>query len=462
MQSTPEASKKLSIAVVGGGIGGLTLAVALGNSTDFQVDIYEAAPSLTEQGAGITLWERGWEIITKLGIEPDMTARLQHPRGDSPALAFEFRKGDQEPGISFYQLFLKGVNFGGPISYHRADVQHVLLKHIANNPSCRIHLSHRLTSYTESTHGVSLTFHNGARARCDLLVAADGIKSVARKILMQDLAKQAATQGKDPSAYLGCVDPFFSGSVAYRGLVQSERFLSGTLSPAYLDLRKYWGKNKHLIVYPISQGNLVNVVAFASDPNREDTPFNGPWVTNADKDEMYRNYAAWEDEVQVLLKLLDNPTVWAIHAVKPLPTYVSNRVALLGDSAHAMTPHQGAGASQAIEDAYILACIIKDSFCATHTIPQALQVYDSIRRPFASRVQAASRHQGLSYEFNTPGFDHIDEVDPSALTSEMTNLMQPLIRDWEWQWNASAEADRLRALGLLESFKDPLPTRLHS
>ncbi|KAL4264245.1 FAD/NAD(P)-binding domain superfamily protein [Pleurotus pulmonarius] len=392
--------RKLSIAIVGGGIGGLTFALALGDCKSFEVNLYEAAPRLAEKGAGITLWERGWQIMKHLGVEADMDGLLQTPRSDAEALAFEFRKGDQEPGESFYQLFLKG----GPINYHRAELQSVLLKHISS--ACRFHLSRRLSSYSERDDGVHLKFEDGTTATCDILVAADGIRSVARGVMMQDQAKVADAQGDDASSYLQCIQPFFSGSVAYRGLVRSS--ILRECMPDHRTLTtptQYWGKNKHLVVYPISQGRV------------------------AEKDELLKQYETWENEVKVLLKCLDDPTMWAVHALKPLRSYVSSRVVLIGDAAHAMTPHQGAGASQAIEDAYILGALVNNPLCTAASVPDVLRIYNSIRQPFGNRVQAASRHQGQCYELNGPGFAHILPGDKS--------------------WSCSAEIDKEQALSKL-------------
>ncbi|KAG9225559.1 hypothetical protein CCMSSC00406_0003062 [Pleurotus cornucopiae] len=436
--------RKLSVAIVGGGIGGLTFALALGDCKSLQVDLYEAAPRLAEKGAGITLWERGWQIMKRLGVQADMDGLLQSPRNDTEALTFEFRKGDQEPGESFYQLFLKG----GPINYHRAELQSVLLKHIS--PACRFHLSRRLSSYSEREDGVHLKFEDGTTATCDILVAADGIKSVARGNMMEDQAKAADAQGDDASPYLQCIQPFFSGSVAYRGLVRSS--ILREWMPDHRTLTtptQYWGKNKHLIVYPISQGRFVNVVAFCSDPKTEGTVYDKPWTRVAEKDELLKQYETWETEVKVLLKCLDDPTMWAIHALKPLRSYVSSRVVLIGDAAHAMTPHQGAGASQAIEDAYILAALVNNPRCTIASVPDVLRIYDSIRQPFGNRVQAASRHQGQCYELNGPGFAHILPGDKSVTSEALRILLQDLIKGWNWQWSCSAETDKEQALSKL-------------
>ncbi|KAF4588988.1 hypothetical protein EYR40_010544 [Pleurotus pulmonarius] len=441
---------RLSVAIVGGGIGGLMFALALGDCKSLQVQLYEAAPMLTESGAGITIWERGWEIMGRLGIQHDLEDLLQSPRSDSEALTFEFRKGDQEPGVSFYQLFLKGNNTkGGPINFHRTDLQKILIKNIS--PACRFNLSHRLSSYTEREDRVDLKFENGASATCDLLVAGDGIKSAARRVMMENKAKAARASGVDPTQYLECIHPCFTGTVGYRGLVESSA-LRGRM-PDHRTLTRptqYWGKNKHIVAYPIAQGRFINVVAYCSDQHTEGTVYDRPWKVAVTKDELRHEYETWEHEVACI----DAPTKWAIHSLRPLPTYVSSRVALIGDAAHAMTPHQGAGASQAIEDAYVLAALVSDPRCTVSSIPEVLRIYNDVRQPFANHVQEASRLQGLCYELNGPRFAHTLPVGQSVTPEALREIIADLIEGWKWQWTRSAETQKERALSELDNLNN--------
>jgi salicylate hydroxylase len=97
---------------------------------------------------------------------------------------------------------------------------------------------------------------------------------------------------------------------------------------------------------------------------------------------------------------------WAIHTVKPLWSFVSNRVALIGDAAHAMAPHQGAGAGQSIEDAYVLPTLLGHSRTTLNTIPRALTIYDTVRQPFANKVAEQSRLNCQYFTFYSHDHDH--------------------------------------------------------
>ncbi|KAL0948100.1 hypothetical protein HGRIS_010717 [Hohenbuehelia grisea] len=450
MSSSPGVRSKTRVAIVGCGIGGLTCALALGQYSSLEVSLYESAPKLAERGAGITIWARTWEILKKLGLEQDLVALLPDDVKieDKPTVAFQFRKADQGKGLSFYELKTNG----GSLNYHRGEFQQVLLRHISSTVKARIHLGKRLVSFEESEQGVELVFADGSRANCDVMVAADGIKSVSRRVLLNELARKASDAGEDSAEYTETIDPIFSGTVAYRGLVSSkilqEKFPNHRTITTPTN---YWGKNKHLIVYPISQGRLVNVVAFCSDRSLEGTTYKGPWVNDTPTNEFASNYASWEEEVRVLVENVENPTAWAIHALKPLKTYVSRRVALLGDAAHAMTPHQGAGAGQAIDDAFVLSALLGSTLCNPESIPQVLQAYNAVRQPFGNRVVAASRAQGLFYEFNAPGFEDIHSEGQDTISkARLEEGAEQLVQTWVWLWTTSATEERNRALKMLE------------
>jgi len=121
-----------------------------------------------------------------------------------------------------------------------------------------------------------------------------------------------------------------------------------------------------------------------------------------------------------------------------LPTYVDDKVALLGDAAHGMTPHQGAGAGQAIEDAYVLAEILGNNATGLDNIERALQAYDYIRRPLASHVLQGSRDACRMYEFNGPDGD------------DYANLGPAIQRQWDWVWASTPEEDVENALAWMK------------
>ncbi|KAF5350912.1 hypothetical protein D9758_010492 [Tetrapyrgos nigripes] len=454
--SGPNTPRKLRLAILGAGIGGLSLATSIaaqwsasaGIEIDqlLSIDVYEAAPEITEIGAGITVWPRTWKVLKAIGLEQDLKAVLteRERRASSTEeqkLAFAFRKADQEDGFEFHRLSTPGGN----TSFHRQDVQKTLMDHLP--PFCKIHLSHRLSQWSETADEVNLTFENGATASYDMLIGADGINSVTRKCLAGQ-------------PYNGV---FYTGTVAYRGLIPKEKLQE--VSPGHRTIEEptnYCGKSKHIIVYPISQGTIINVVAFCSRLEDEGKSLNGPAVRDSTTEELLEQYKGWEPEVEDLLKCVEKCNCWAIHDLKPLDTFISpqRRVALLGDAGHAMTPHLGAGAGQAIEDAYILGGILArlplflDSNTSALTkqnidqlVPQMLQVYDTIRQPFANSIMSRARKQGRYYEFDAEEFIHPSETGQVMSTNDSSwiPLLQHKLTDqWSWAWTTPTAKDDLK------------------
>ncbi|KAI8992893.1 FAD/NAD-P-binding domain-containing protein [Trametes punicea] len=424
---------KFRVAICGGGIGGLTLAVALSRYPNIRVDVYEAAERFKEIGAGVMIWARTWEILSLLGLAQDFSRIAHTPPSSSPGVGFDYRKSDQpEEGFRFY---LFQVPYGC-IRFHRAEFLDVLVKHL---PSGIAHFGKRLISHSAAPaiHGgyaeLQLHFADSSNATCDVLVGCDGIRSVVRRQMLEDHVYE---HGGKPEL-LDLIEPIWSGTIAYRGLVPVDR-LKGK-DGEHRTIRTpmmYCGKNKHVVSYGISRGSMVNVVAMASRPRLYGSIYAGPWVTECTRDEVLECYSGWEPEVQELLKCITKPTKWAIHELKPLPFCVQGRIALLGDAAHAMTPHQGAGAGQAIEDAFILAELLGHASTTLPVLPEALSAYEAVRLPMANHVLKGSRESGDMYEFNMP------------LTDDLSRLGPHIGKQWDWLWETTPQGEREKAIEL--------------
>jgi len=161
-------------------------------------------------------------------------------------------------------------------------------------------------------------------------------------------------------------------------------------------------------------------------------------------------FAHWEPEVQALITCVEKPMQWAIHTVRPLPSYVSGRVALLGDAAHAMTPNQGSGAGQAIEDAYLLATVLGHPGTNRNNVHRALKVYDAIRRPAAHTAVEMSRINGRYFTFELDGVD-LDTVHPRQQWDSLQRIGKAVVKNWEWAWTTSFRSTLQDALHMLES-----------
>ena len=126
------------------------------------------------------------------------------------------------------------------------------------------------------------------------------------------------------------------------------------------------------------------------------------WVKQTSVDEVSQMYTGWDPELLSLLQALDEASRWAVHTVRPLPRFVSGNVALIGDAAHAMTPHLGLGGGQGIHDAFILSQLLVHSLIGPSTLSNALKVYDEIRRPASQQIAQWSLECGQMYGFLLP------------------------------------------------------------
>ncbi|KAH7883088.1 FAD/NAD(P)-binding domain-containing protein [Phlebopus sp. FC_14] len=429
---------KFRVAVCGGGVGGLTLAVALSKYPNVDVEIYEATHCFTEIGAGVGIWPRAFKVLRKLGVDIErelLSKATDYEWSEEYVPAINYRKSDQHHGVPLFQLKTKG----DLMRFHRADFHGILLAHISE--SCKTRTAKRLVSYTQPPNApIILTFTDGTTATCDLLVGADGIKSAVRACMMRDIARSSS--GKNASLALSCVEPVWSGVTAYRTLISAEKLR--IRSPGHRALHE---STMCLLVYPISSGKFINFAGFTLRTDlvktayeqcaSERTPFVGKWVDEVSAKELIEPFENFEDDVRPLLQCVDKGTLWAVHTVKHLPTYYHGRVALLGDAAHAMMPFQGSGAGQSIEDAYLLATVIGHRSTTLEDLPRALSIYDKLRRPFSRDVALRSKLSGqlCSLQEDVP----------------LSRLGEVITKNWEWAWLSELDGALEDATRMLNS-----------
>ncbi|KAI1789078.1 hypothetical protein LXA43DRAFT_594836 [Ganoderma leucocontextum] len=241
------------------------------------------------------------------------------------------------------------------------------------------------------------------------------------------------------------VEPVFSGQIAHRGLAPasalSEITCEHTRTPQILI-----GKNGDIVIYPVAGGRFVNVLAVRYTPGH-DRVYDGPWVEPITGEAIAKLFEGWQAWALDTIKAVERPFRWAMHTVPDLPTYVKGRVALVGDAAHAMLPHQGAGAGQAFEDGFVLSLILSHPFVTLANLPAALEIYDDLRRPFSQSVQRGSERNGATYHLRRAGsgWENITAEDsragryPREWLSEIAEDVQAQMR---WTFEANIEDDR--------------------
>ena len=345
-----------SVAIVGGGIGGLFAANAL-IAHGLRVSVYEQAPALGEVGAGVMLTPNSVRHLKRVGLEPAVEkwgARLgtgsRYLRHDGSPIA----------PVQVKDAFGWNALFG----MHRADLVDFLA---AALPPGVVHCGHCATGFEQDGNGASVTFTNGATAEADVIVAADGIHSELRPYVFP------------PSK------PVFHGTISYRGLVSRER-----LPDWPMDRWEMWaGPSKHFLVFPVRHGTMVNYVGFVP----ADEEMKESWSAPGDPDKLRAEFEGWDPRIGSVLKQVDHCFRWALYDREPLPTWSKGRLTLLGDAAHPMLPHLGQGANQSIEDGMALATILAE--VDPPAVPAALLAYEKLRRERVADVQLGARQNGL-------------------------------------------------------------------
>ncbi|WP_297835507.1 salicylate 1-monooxygenase [Pseudomonas sp.] len=410
----------LQIAIVGGGIAGVALALDLCRHPHLNIQLFEAAPAFGEVGAGVSFGANAVRAIEGLGIGKPYELIADRTSAPWQDIWFEWRRGTDAGYLG--NSVAPGV---GQSSVHRADFLDALAQQLPPGIAC---FDKRAVQVDEVDERVRIRFTDGTQYECDLLIAADGIKSSIRDYVLQGLGHPA-------------VVPRFSGTCAYRGMIDSE-----TLRAAYraADIdehlinvpQMYLGLDGHILTFPVKKGRLINVVAFVSDRSSPDPqwPQDTPWVKNTTQADMLQAFSSWGDAVRVLLECIPAPTLWALHDLEELPGYVHGRVGLIGDAAHAMLPHQGAGAGQGLEDAWLLARLLADPHVTAENVKPLLGAYNDVRRPRACRVQRTSLEAGELYEMRDGHVSDNEQLLSTTLASR-----------FDWLWNHDIEVDLANA-----------------
>jgi salicylate hydroxylase len=353
--------KRLSVVVVGGGIGGLFAANAL-IARGLRVSVYEQAGNLGEVGAGVFLTPNSVRQLQRVGLGAAVETRGARVGPGS----FYFRH-DGTPIAPVQVTDSSGWN--ATFGMHRADLVEILA---ATLPPGVVHVGHRCNGFEQGESVARVSFANGAVVEGDLVIAADGIHS--------ELQQYVAP----PSHAV------FSGSVAYRGVIARD--------PQWptASWQMWLGKGKHFLTFPVRSAELINYVGFVP----ADTEMKESWSAPGDPDVLRREFAGWDPRIESVLSRVRTTFRWALYDREPLPSWTRGRLTLLGDAAHPMLPHLGQGANQSIEDGMALATILARANRETR--------YDSANPDIALRDAQIAAHA----EFRKRLYDH--DVVPEA------------------------------------------------
>jgi salicylate hydroxylase len=376
------------IAIAGGGLGGLTAALAL-SQEGHEVIVLEQASAHRTAGAGIQLSPNASRILLRLGLAPALEgkvtaterSRFRHFR--TGRTITEARLGAEAEG-----------RYGAPYwQIHRADLHEALQTALSAEPRVELRLGHGVSAsaITEEGDGVTLP---GVDGTVDLLLGADGIHSEVRRWCFGEAQAR------------------FTGQVAWRFLVPSEGLAPALQAP---DSQVWWGPGKHFVHYPVDGGARINGVAVVEARAWTEES----WALPGQPEDLRAAFQGWHPELQQLLERVTPEGLfqWGLFDRAPLPRWHRGPVALLGDACHPTLPFLAQGAAMAIEDSAALALALKQA----PTPADALPIYESWRRPRTARIQQLSRRYGWVYHLGT----HL---------AGFRNLAAPLARGTTMDW----------------------------
>jgi salicylate hydroxylase len=392
------------VAIVGGGIGGLVLALAL-RERGIAFEVYEQAEELREIGAAVALSANATRELRRLGLGEQVEAVSVVPS------ALVIRRGVTGEVIADHPIGRGGTyeaTFGAPYyGVHRVALLQALGERLRGDG---LNLGRRCVGVDERSSGVELGFADGSGATADLVVGADGVHSMIRPHVA------------------GNVRGRFSGTVGYRGLVPVDDMPS---LPDPTPLQFWAGHGRHLLHYAIDGGETVNFLAVVRVPEWP----NEAWMEECDVSDVVDAFAGWHPAVTEMVGATEVGARWALHDLAPLERWHSDRVVLMGDAAHAMVPHQGQGANQTIEDARVLADCLADA----GDLGSALRRYAERRRKRTARVQRWSRR--AADLMHLPDGPEIARRD---------RLFGELYSELDWIHSYDAHAEHRSAVGVAD------------
>lgn len=406
----------IQVVVAGGGLGGLTAALAL-RHRGLQVTVLEAAAELGEVGAGIQTAPNASRILIGLGMRRQLEAIKTEPM-DQVRRRWENGKVVALTSLGEYCK----EKFNAPYwHYHRADLHSAIhvkcLDPEGPGPIVEFVTDAQVVDVdrTNPSRPVAVT-SNGGRYEADVVIGADGIRSAVRDVI-------------------GLPDTLvFSGEMAFRALVPGDRIVKDPATRWLVDRYQstiWYGPDRHLVHYMIRDGEYLNIVALV--PCTDEVRDGGPRLVGPE--ELMAAFPGWDDRALAMMAKADeNVLCQALYYRRPDPRWVEGRVALLGDACHAMLPYQAQGASQAMEDAAVLAEELGRVTVAG--IDEALARYVSRRARHARMVQDASLQNKTFYHLPDGPEQQLRDATLASFSGE-----SDISYDWLWSGTPLDDSD---------------------
>jgi salicylate hydroxylase len=375
---------KVRVLIAGGGIGGLTAAIAL-IQRGFEVLVYEQAPELREFGAGVSISPNGSRVLIELGLQRALEQVASRPASWNMRL---FDTGRSWPVGSSLRVV------------HRGDLHQALVLALERHAPGAVRVGARCVGFEQDKSGVTLLLDNGEQVHGDALVGADGVHSRIRRELF---GEGRAT---------------FTGYMAWRAVMPIERVPLRLREQVFT---AWVGPSGQIVTYPLRQGQLMNL---AGTVRRNDWLVES-WSEAGTVEECRNDFPGWHEDVLAIIDAIQIPYKWALIGRPPLRHCSVGRVTLLGDAFHPTVPILGQGANMTIEDSMILARCLE----ASTSIVEALQRYEAARLDRTSRIvqTAFDRLERTRDELADPNL-------AKAFMERLTASGDPY--DWIYQYDA--------------------------
>ncbi|TFK46276.1 FAD/NAD(P)-binding domain-containing protein [Heliocybe sulcata] len=427
-----KAALPLHVLLVGCGLGGLAAAHCL-TQAGHKVTLFESAPAIGEVGAGIQVtpnvsrllirWGLGPQL-EKIAVVPEAIVFRRYSTGERIGYGRWGERMEQDHGSPYYHI-------------HRADF-HKLLFDLAKD-QIDLRLNSTVTHIEPGADSVSVTLHTGETFTGDLLVGADGVKSLIRTVVL------GKATGAEPT-----------GDAAYRAVIPTDLMEKDPELKPFIDTPEMTGwmaPGRHIMGYNIRAKKLYNVVLLHPDDGSVES-----WTAEGSADKMKTDFGDFEPRIRKLLDFVSSTLKWRLMDRKPLDNWVhdSGRIVLLGDACHPMLPYRAQGAAMAIEDAAVLGNLFS-RVSSQAQIKPLLHAYMSLRLPRTAETQASSRlNQHIFHLPDGPEQQARDEAMKKAMRAELKDVLsgdEKQIRVAN-VWGRESEEDRKRVEAELAAFKD--------